>query len=327
MSHREEGLRGDAIRPTGRARDPHLLTGARALFSMLAFSPRASAAVAQRLFLRPRRFERPGWETEALESATPFTFPVEDGTELRAWSWGEGETVALVHGWEGRGSQLAAMAEPLVERGYRVVTFDAPGHGDSPGEETSAVRFAEALVGLDRWMGGLHGVVAHSFGALATGFALPRGLDPARLVFLSPGISPRAATSHMARLLGFGPGVLKELRSRIEEVGGIALDEIEEARIFSELDRPLLIVHDRGDPEVPLDDVEALAVETDARVLWTEGLGHRGVLRDPEVAARVAAFVDADRPPFADGWHRFVYGELSMLSLDFFGDESRWPVG
>jgi len=39
--------------------------------------------------------------------------------------------VLLVHGWGGRGAQLASFVEPLVARGFSVLTFDAPGHGAS----------------------------------------------------------------------------------------------------------------------------------------------------------------------------------------------------
>ena len=60
-------------------------------------------------------------------------FEVEaQGHPIRGLVWGEGaRTVYLVHGWGGRGAQLAALVEPLVEAGHRVVMFDMPAHGDS----------------------------------------------------------------------------------------------------------------------------------------------------------------------------------------------------
>ena len=42
------------------------------------------------------------------------------------YSWGSGPTVLLVHGWEGRGSQLSAFAPALVKAGFRVVAVDMP---------------------------------------------------------------------------------------------------------------------------------------------------------------------------------------------------------
>ena len=65
-----------------------------------------------------------------LESAERQDLELE-GKRLVAWSWGEGPTVLLVHGWEGRGSQMAAFAAPLAEAGFRAVAFDAPGAASS----------------------------------------------------------------------------------------------------------------------------------------------------------------------------------------------------
>jgi pimeloyl-ACP methyl ester carboxylesterase len=55
---------------------------------------------------------------------------------------------------------------------------------------------------------------------------------------------------------------------------------------------PTLVVHDVGDRQTAYADARALA-ETlpDARLVTTEGLGHRRILRDPEVIAAVTAFI------------------------------------
>ena len=48
-----------------------------------------------------------------------------------------------------------------------------------------------------------------------------------------------------------------------------------------------LLIHDRGDPDVPFRNAEEIAAAwPGARVLATDGLGHRAVLRDPTVVAR-----------------------------------------
>ena len=93
----------------------------RASFSAAGYlAPNLTAAVAERLFYKTRRNgPRPG-EREFLEGAMPTTI-----SGMKAWSWGSGPTVLLVHGWNGRGTQLGAFIEPLVARGYQVVAFDA----------------------------------------------------------------------------------------------------------------------------------------------------------------------------------------------------------
>ena len=56
-----------------------------------------------------------------------------------------GSTVLMVHGWNGRGAQLGAFAPELVHAGFRVVTFDTPAHGRSPGRATNLPEISEAI--------------------------------------------------------------------------------------------------------------------------------------------------------------------------------------
>ena len=66
----------------------------------------------------------------AVPAGAPFAVEV-DGHRVVGTAWGTGPVVYLVHGWAGRGAQLAPFVAPLVERGHRVVSFDAPSHGAS----------------------------------------------------------------------------------------------------------------------------------------------------------------------------------------------------
>src|SRR5205085_10246750 len=98
-------------------------------------------AWAARLFTSPRRHPRPAREAAVLATARAVTLDVvtratgrDRAQRLAAWRWGTGPTILLVHGWEGRGAQLGALVEPLVDAGFSVLTFDGPAHGDSSGK-------------------------------------------------------------------------------------------------------------------------------------------------------------------------------------------------
>jgi pimeloyl-ACP methyl ester carboxylesterase len=55
---------------------------------------------------------------------------------------------------------------------------------------------------------------------------------------------------------------------------------------------PTLIVHDRDDASTPVADGAAIAAAwTGSRLSVTSGLGHRRLLRDPDVVAEVVEFV------------------------------------
>ena len=68
---------------------------------------------------------------------------------------------------------------------------------------------------------------------------------------------------------------------------GLRRDRAGAGRVFAqteipELTAPVLVVHDRGDAEIPWQHGAAIArAWRGAEMLITEGLGHRRILRDP----------------------------------------------
>ncbi len=259
------------------------------------FSPPAAARAAEALFLRPPRFARPRREWRWLDEAEPVRFRYR-GDELPGWSWGSGPAILLVHGWAGRGSQLGAFAAPLVERGFRVVTYDAPGHGAAPGRRSSLPEFAAAVSAVGDQLWPLRGVVAHSLGAAATLVALSKGLVVDRLVFAAAPADLSYFTEGFVRIVGFPAATARGLERRLERRFGFTWSELEPLALAPRLPQPpLLLVHDREDREVPFEQAEALAaVWPGARLDETRGLGHRGLLRRPEVVERAAEFLAAD---------------------------------
>ena len=106
-------------------------TTVRSVFSGLqAISPALAAQLAAATMFRTRRKPRADWEQRIAERAEHLTVDGPSG-DIAVQRWGQGPLVLLVHGWNGRGSQLGSFVEPLLEGGFQVVTFDAPGHGAS----------------------------------------------------------------------------------------------------------------------------------------------------------------------------------------------------
>jgi pimeloyl-ACP methyl ester carboxylesterase len=149
-------------------------------------------------------------------------------------------------------------------------------------------------------------------GALGTAFACSQGLDPSRVALVAPAVSPKQATETMGRLLWMSGNVVDNLQQRLEDRVGLALDDMEEGRLYDDVTCPTLVVHDRDDHDVSVDAAEAIAEATDARVRWTEGLGHRRILRDPAVVARVVSFIDEAPRPAADPWRSFLVDDTPI---------------
>lgn len=229
----------------------------------------------------------------------PFALDV-DGHTVVGETWGEGPAVYLMHGWAGHRGQLTALVPPLVARGYRVVAFDALSHGGSAAgafgpRSASIPEFATALTAVVALHGPARAIVAHSMGSTAAAVALCDGLRAGRLAMLAPMANPTTYARQLADVLRFGERTYRRLITRVERRVGAPMHHFD----VPELGRavampPTLIVHDRDDTSTPVTDGAAIAAAwSGSRLHVTSGLGHRRLLRDPDVVAEVVDFVAA----------------------------------
>jgi pimeloyl-ACP methyl ester carboxylesterase len=185
----------------------------------------------------------------------------------------------------------------LLQAGYSVVTYDAPGHGASSWGMSSMPDFARALDAVSAQLGHgqtPHAIIAHSFGCAGTTLALSWGLEVSRLVFLAPAADPPSWVVPFARALDLRPDVIARMRERSERRLQIRWADVNVCDIVRRLPNPppLLIVHDNQDETVGARDGEAIAAAWPrAQLVRTEGLGHRGVTHDAEIVRQAVQFV------------------------------------
>ncbi|WP_345611151.1 alpha/beta fold hydrolase [Pseudonocardia adelaidensis] len=233
---------------------------------------------------------------ERLPALPPGTSaPVEvHGRALHVVTWGTGEPVYLVHGWGGRSEQLGGFVAPLVAAGYRVIAFDGPGHGGSPGPRSTMIpELAEALRAVVAEHGPPHAVIAHSMGAAVAAHAVRDGMRPRVLVLLAPAADPRWVLDRFVRRLGGGARVRGGLERAIVRRLGLPWEAFHVPSLHRSTPvPPTLVVHDVQDREVGPEHGRAIAdAWPGVRLLQTEGLGHRRLLRDPSVIDRAVRFV------------------------------------
>lgn len=271
----------------------HLRAGFGALSAV---STTLAARAGEALFMRPPRVRPPPRERDALAGWERFTLRTRAG-RLAAWGQGGGPTALLVHGWGGRGGQLAPLAPALLAAGCRVVAFDGPAHGASPGSRASVVHFAEAIEDAARATGA-RVAIGHSMGGAALGLALARGLPLAAAAIIGAPRTPAGFFRAFGDALALPAPVRDAMRTRIEAWVGARMEDLDlPALAPRERAAPLLVVHDRGDAEVAFAAGEAIAAAwPGARLLATDGLGHRRILRDRAVIDAAAAFVVAHLP-------------------------------
>lgn len=271
-----------------------------AFAAVQAVSTTLAARLAERWFFTPPRSGLAQEIAALLRTARRFSFEVE-ARPVVGWEWGAGNAgpvIYLVHGWGSRGGRLGAFTAPLLDRGYRVVTFDAPGHGASGRGSSSMLHFARALGAVAERFGPAHAVIAHSLGASATILASSWGLPASRYALLAPASNPAAFAEAFARVLGAREDVMLLLRANSERRLRFKWSDLDLCRVVMGHTAPALVVHDQGDDVVPFTEGAAIAASwPEARLFPTTGLGHRGLVREPGVVAEVVRFVSGDAQP------------------------------
>ena len=213
---------------------------------------------------------------------------------IAAWRWGAGETVLLVHGWEGSHHDLLAFVDPLRDAGFAVAALDLPGHGESAGDIAPLPAMAEAVRRVGMTVGPLKGIVAHSVGCPASSVAVHRGLAVERMVLLaSPARYERTAQT-VARAKGLDATGWSAMRARLLELGA-EFNGLDMPEIGAAMTHPTLFVHSADDRIVPLTyGREAAATWPKALFREVDGLGHARLLGDPAVIAEAVAFMKAE---------------------------------
>ena len=149
---------------------------------------------------------------------------------------------------------------------------------------------AGALLRAGERFGPLAGVVAHSAGTVGAVHAVAHGLPVDRLVCVAPGVDLEGYMLEFARMFGLSARASRALKLRIERHVGLTMRELDPRR--TDLRIPLLVIHDLTDRETPFAGGEELARSwPGARLIATEGLGHRRILSDDKVVSAATAFL------------------------------------
>jgi len=261
--------------------------------------PGLAVRAAVRVFstpLPPKWLHRPAWAQGWRIEGWRFE---RAGLTVYTKAAAEGAPVALlVHGWGGHARQLLPLAEALAQQGWRPVVLELPAHGRSPGSTSNLPQFARAIDYVAHRLqaqGQAPRLLAgHSLGASAAAYAASRGLAVERLVLLAPPASPRAFTRYFAQVFGLREATRAGLQQRIEQREGVLMHQFEPCAVGPRIPLPTLVVHDRGDRINRFADGEAFAAAIrGARLVATEGLGHRRLLQDAGTLDQVVGFASA----------------------------------
>ncbi|HSK13975.1 MAG TPA: alpha/beta fold hydrolase [Phnomibacter sp.] len=267
-------------------------------------SPRLAAHEAFDLFTRPygkpRRMRPSAWmqkaETLKLESnglnLTGYKWRVHDANEKK---------VLIIHGFAGKVSSFERYIGGLLQAGYDVYAYDAPGHGRSEGNRLNSVIYSQMIGDVVAAHGPFDGFIAHSLGGLALMLTLHRApLDHEPTVALiAPATESTTAADKFFEFLQL-PSTLRHAFDRfVEKLGGEPLHWYSISRVLPDIKAQILWLHDMQDTTTPITDVYPLMQKNLPHVHFhlTEGLGHSGIYKDNKVRRRIIDLFAGAMPP------------------------------
>lgn len=260
-----------------------------------------TAAEALDLWLTVPRLPISKKERAFLATGENFTVPFHGvrppggDFDLPVTTWGETgkPLVLLVHGWGGHCAQLSGFVEPLLAVGFRVVSFDAPSHGDPPGTHSSGYQIAEAMHTVVDRVGMPYAVVAHSLGTMSVTVALADWFKPHKLIFFGPMRRLSDTLEPFLKMNGLPARMVDELRQVTEARFGPDIWDVTSLdKVLPNIAIPGLIFHDRDDETTPyISGVGVARAWPTARLVTTHGLGHHGALKDTVVIRQVVEFI------------------------------------
>lgn len=267
-------------------------------------SPSIAANWLISIFSTPQKYRESNQEKNRMLDCKSWLIQFNARQRIPLYSWGQGPIILLVHGLSGRASQMGEFVQPLLEKGYRVVAFDTPAHGNADGKHTVLPEIAEAVQKVADHLGPLKGIIAHSIGAAATSIALSQSIKVEKVVNISSPEDLSGYLIRLARVIGFSRKVSKMTQEKLESQSGFSFEGARGLSIAPHMDIPALFIHDEKDRLVPFEEGARLAkIWPGAQLEKTVGLGHSRILRNLEVIAMTTAFLVQDQNTTPDPLH------------------------
>lgn len=263
------------------------------IFSKL--SKRKAAEKAFELFCTPFAFEKKKLPP-VFEKAEKLHLKFET-YDLVGYRWNHPQTkkAMILHGFSSTVKKFDHFVMPLIKKGYEVIAFDAPAHGDSSGKTINGFQYRDMIDAVYNRFGPVHSFIAHSFGGLALSLFMEEQQyqDHKKMVLIAPASETNRAIDTFAAFLNLNDEVKEEMHKIIFERSGRTSDQISILHAAKKIKADVLWIHDEEDDVTPWADAEKVKAENhpNFQFMLTKGLGHRRIYRDNKVKKAVMEFL------------------------------------
>lgn len=222
-----------------------------------------------------------------------------NGKKMNGYRWNHPQPrkVLILHGFGSAAHKFEDYALLLIEKGFEVLAFDAPAHGNSEGDTTNAIEYSEMIKEVMSTFGPMEGFIAHSFGGISLSLALEQVKhdDHTRIVFIAPATETTSAVDGAFKMLKLkNEKVRAEFEKIIFEYSGKKTEWFSMRRAMHSIKANILWIHDEEDDITPWRDAEKVKEDNHRNIqfLLTKGLGHRKIYHDDGIKNTVIKFLE-----------------------------------
>ena len=258
--------------------------------------PKQSVKLAYRLFSKPRRgrldLERLPY---FLQKAQTKKITIQTH-EIQTYLWPGNETrILLVHGWESNAARWSKLFRKLSKTGATIMAIDAPGHGQSNGNEFTMLLYADILQQIAQSFQPTI-IMGHSIGGSACVYSYHNFRESypklRKMVVLGAPSEIKLLIDEYVRLLSMNKRMTRLLYEFFTTKYNIHIPEFTTAHFEHTFHLEGLIAHDSKDPVVPFVEGKKLAnAWTKATFIATKNLGHS--MHNEALYDQITAFTTA----------------------------------
>jgi pimeloyl-ACP methyl ester carboxylesterase len=260
-----------------------------------AISPKLATRFAALLFTTPIKHKIPKREWQMLANSTKERLILHNlKKEIQMYSYGTGSrNILLIHGWSGRGTQMVKIADALVEKGFKIISFDAPAHGKSTGKRTLMPEFIQSILEIEKKYGPFEYAIGHSLGGMSLLTVLKQGFPIKKAIIIGSGDIIQDIIDDFVLKLDLKPNIGLMLKAYFETKSNESMENYASHFNADKISIPLLIIHDENDIDVPVKAAYHIdSYISQSELYITKGLGHRKILGDKKVIQKCLDYLN-----------------------------------
>ncbi len=262
-------------------------------------APATAGRMAFDLFCTPYPKYKKRKAPAIFNHARNLTVVMKDKTKIKGFEWQSnspnGQTVLIAHGYASFAYKFEHYITPLLKMGYRVLAFDAPGHGQSEGKHINVVVYQEAIEQIMQQCGPVNHFIGHSLGALTLSMIAEQIDRPneRKFVLIAPATKTTTTFDNFFKMMHFNQVTKDAFINQVFSLTAHKVEYFASDRALANYKGPLLWVHDQEDLVCPYKDLEEFQKNAPNNVefLITNGLGHNKVYKTAEVMDQIMAFL------------------------------------